>query len=115
MHALTRALVASAFAITSYSAQAEIHTIDFHGNGLDGTYTVDHFDNDVVDFSSDLVARNIVEPELTFTGLTFSGIDNSFSMLMHQPIDSVTLNFVRITSLEFSSGLAETGYAFGRG
>lgn len=115
MPAITRALIASAFAVTSFTAQAETFTVDFFGNGLSDTYDVDHFDNSLVDFTSNMGARNIVEPELTFTGLTFMGVDNYFSMSMTEPIESVTLNFVRITSLEFSSGLAETGYVYGMG
>lgn len=115
MHAITRALVASAFAFSAVSAYAGTYTIDFHGNGLSDTYTVDHFDTSIVDFHSNMLAHNIVEPHLTFDGLVFSGPWNTFTMNMTEPLDSVYLNFVLLSSLEFSTGLAEKGTIEGFG
>jgi hypothetical protein len=113
MLAIARALIASAFAVTSFTAQAETVTVDFFGDGLDDTHNVSYFDTSYLAFSSNLVASNIVTPELTFSGLAFSGTDNFLTMRSDLPIDSVTLNFVRITSLEFSGGLSQPGSVYG--
>ena len=116
MHAITRALVASAFAFSAVSAYAGIYTIDFHGNGLSDPYTVDHFDTSNVDFHSSMPALNIVEPHLTFGGLVFSGTGNTFGMhMLTEPLQSVALNLVLLSSLEFSTGLAEKGIIDGFG
>lgn len=115
MHAITRTLIASAFAFSTVPAYAGIYTIDFHGDGLSDPYTVDHFDTSIVDFHSSMPALNIVEPHVTFGGLVFSGAGNTFAMNMLQPLDSVTLNFVLLSSLEFSTGLAQKGIADGFG
>ena len=113
MFAIARALIASAFAITSFTAYAEIVNIDFHGNGPGDNNNVSHFDTSYLAFASNLVASDIVTPEVTFGGLAFSGTDNFLTMRTDVPIDSVTLNFVRITSLEFSGGLSQPGSVYG--
>lgn len=117
---MIRTLLAFLFAFSSTAVfAASTTTIDFNGGGgLDDTRSIESFNTSQVSFTSNLVASNVVLPELSFSGLVFGGSGDDFLVLNFgngNPVSEVTLDTVRITDLRFAGDLKAEGTVFGTG
>lgn len=120
MSVMIRALLASTFVLSPTGAFAALTTtIDFNGGaGLSDTRSIESFNTPQVSFASNLVASNLVLPELSFSGLVFGGRGDDFLFLNFgndNPVSEVTLNTVRITDLSSAGDLKAEGTVFGTG